>query len=124
MKKSYKNFNKNTNAFVNYSNSKVSNSKEAKNSKNSCNKINVTKNLKSLTFKEKTNYIHNNAAFWNENIFNDIAVAPNGRVWLASWIPKDYGICYFDTEKQLFVQINNLRHFKTALILLRITTTE
>lgn len=67
-----------------------------------------------LSFKEKTNYIHNNAAFWNENIFNDIAVAPNGKVWLASWIPKDYGICYFDTEKQLFVQINNLRHFKNG----------
>lgn len=65
-----------------------------------------------LSFKEKTNYIANKASFWNDNTFNDIAVAPNGRVWLASWMPKDYGISYFDTNKHLFVQINSLTPFK------------
>jgi len=65
-----------------------------------------------VSFKEKKEYILNTSSFWSDNTFNDIAVAPNGRIWLASWMPKDYGISYFDNKTHLFVQINSLIQFK------------
>ncbi len=65
-----------------------------------------------ISFKEKKNYIANTEAFWSNNTFNDIAVAPNGTIWLASWMPKDYGISYFDNKTHLFVQINSFIQFK------------
>ncbi|OYU82341.1 MAG: hypothetical protein CFE23_01080 [Flavobacterium sp. BFFFF1] len=65
-----------------------------------------------VSFKEKSNHIANTASFWSDNTFNDIATAPDGRVWLASWMPKDYGISYFDEQTHLFVQINGLTQFK------------
>lgn len=56
--------------------------------------------------------ITNNDKYWKENQFNAIAIAKNGKIWLASWMPKDYGISYYDTAKKQFVEINAIKQFK------------
>jgi ligand-binding sensor domain-containing protein len=65
-----------------------------------------------LNFKEKKKYLLNSNSYWNENTFNDIAVSPTGKIWLASWMPKGYGISYYDEKKHQFIQIDNLTEYK------------
>lgn len=48
----------------------------------------------------------NAPAFWTDNVWNDIAVDEAGTVWLAGWMPKGFGISYFDTRKQQFIEIS------------------
>ncbi|TJZ54961.1 hypothetical protein FAZ15_15990 [Sphingobacterium olei] len=48
----------------------------------------------------------NDAEFWNGNIWNDIAVDNDGVIWLVGWMPKAYGIAYFDTKLQKFIEIS------------------
>jgi ligand-binding sensor domain-containing protein len=60
----------------------------------------------------KENWILNSDKYWKENQFNDMAIAKNGTVWLASWMPKDYGISYYDNKKRKFTEINQLKTFK------------
>lgn len=60
----------------------------------------------------KENFILNPSKYWKENKFNDISLAKNGTIWLASWMPKDYGISYFDNRKSRFVEISQLKYFK------------
>lgn len=63
------------------------------------------------SFKEIPNFCNNKKTYWEENLFNDLAMAPNGRIWLASWMPKEFGISYFDTQQKQFVQICNLQQY-------------
>ncbi|MBP9794180.1 MAG: hypothetical protein KBC56_09305, partial [Flavobacterium sp.] len=64
------------------------------------------------TLLPKENLILNTDKYWKENQFNYIAIAKNGTVWLASWMPKDYGISYFDFKKNRFSEISQLKTFK------------
>ena len=64
----------------------------------------------------KQNWILNSDKYWNENQFNDIAIAKNGTVWLASWMPKDYGISYYDNKKRQFTEISQLKTFKNEAL--------
>jgi ligand-binding sensor domain-containing protein/two-component sensor histidine kinase len=51
--------------------------------------------------------------FFSQNLFNDLTETP-GKIWLAAWFPKGFGICYLDEASRKFVQIsesNNPKHF-------------
>jgi ligand-binding sensor domain-containing protein len=60
------------------------------------------------TFKEETNYVKNTTNYWIENESHDLFEDFQGKIWLASWMPKDYGISYFDEKSQTFLGINQI----------------
>jgi ligand-binding sensor domain-containing protein/two-component sensor histidine kinase len=64
----------------------------------------------------KENFVINPIQYWKQNQFNDITVAKNGTIWLASWMPKDFGISYFDNSKRKFAEINQLKAFKNEAL--------
>lgn len=66
----------------------------------------------SNTFKENKNAIQNSESYWKTNTSNDISLGKEGKIWLASWMPKDYGISFFDEKQHLFKEINSLKSFK------------
>lgn len=51
----------------------------------------------------------NQQSFWSDNLWNDIAVDGNGRVWLGGWVQKGYGIAYYDDRQETFVEVSD-RH--------------
>ncbi|MGX9986007.1 sensor histidine kinase [Soonwooa purpurea] len=59
------------------------------------------------TFQELSNYINNTASFFSTNLFNDL-IATSDKMWLASWMPQDFGISYFDKNLRAFKQITKL----------------
>ena len=63
-------------------------------------------------FHEKKNVVLNTENYWKINTSNDIAIGKNGKIWLASWMPKDYGISFFDESMKVFQEINALKTFK------------
>jgi len=66
------------------------------------------------TFIEKKNAVLNSGNYWKMNTSNDIAIGKDGKIWLASWMPKDYGISYFDEKESVFKEINNLKSFNNT----------
>ncbi|MEA5259197.1 two-component regulator propeller domain-containing protein [Arcicella aquatica] len=46
-----------------------------------------------------------NQAFWSKCLVNDMLLASDGKVWLASWYSPGFGLCYFDETKQRFTQV-------------------
>ena len=60
----------------------------------------------SQTLKEIPDYIKNDAEYWNINLFNDIEVSTDNQLWLASWMPKDFGISRFDETERKIVEIS------------------
>ncbi|MEA5139709.1 sensor histidine kinase [Arcicella rigui] len=50
--------------------------------------------------------------FWAKSLINDIALAPDGKIWLASWYSPGFGICYFNQEKHSFIQVADLQKNK------------
>lgn len=61
---------------------------------------------------ENVHFIKNNSDFWNTNTFNDITEDKTGRIWIASWMPKDYGIAFFDKKNQMFFEISKLKYYE------------
>lgn len=59
------------------------------------------------SFKEIDNFIKNDDTFYKKNLFNDICISDT-KIWLASWMPQNYGISYFDFNSQKFKQISKL----------------
>lgn len=56
---------------------------------------------------EKINTPFNNPPeFWKDNKWQDIAVDENSRIWLAGWMPKSFGICYYNPEKNEFTDVS------------------
>ncbi len=45
--------------------------------------------------------------FWSDNKWQDIKVDAKNRIWLVGWMPKSFGITYFNTENQTFTDISN-----------------
>lgn len=66
------------------------------------------------TFKEKKNRVRNTMNYWKMNTSNDIAIGKDKKIWLASWMPKDYGISYYDDVDLIFKEINNLKSFNNT----------
>jgi hypothetical protein len=56
----------------------------------------------------------NNDDFWQNNQWNDI-VEHKGTIWLIGWMPKSFGITYYDAQKQLFVDLAETKRNNTAL---------
>jgi ligand-binding sensor domain-containing protein len=57
------------------------------------------------TFAEIKNFVKNDENFYQSFLFND-AIVNDNKLWMASWMPKDYGISYFDDKTQKFIQIS------------------
>lgn len=51
----------------------------------------------------------NNARFWKENVWNDIFCNHDGKVWLAGWTPKSFGIAIYDRSKSFFREVSKLK---------------
>lgn len=66
------------------------------------------------TLAEKKNEIRNTDSYWRDNTFNDMATDSRGVVWLASWMPKSYGISFFDSQAHQFSEIDGLKNFKNS----------
>ncbi len=46
----------------------------------------------------------NDTAFWTSNKWNDIE-DHQGKIWLVGWMPKSFGICYYDPADNSFVDL-------------------
>lgn len=58
------------------------------------------------TFQEIPDFIRNNLTdYYKTAVYNDIIVN-NGRIWIASWLPQDYGITFFDEDTNLLKQLS------------------
>ncbi len=49
----------------------------------------------------------NKPEFWSDNKWQDIKIDKNKRIWLAGWMPKSFGITYFEPENQKFVDVSD-----------------
>ncbi len=67
------------------------------------------------TFTEIPDYVKNDKKFSLINYFNDFVVA-DGKLWLASWMPQDFGISYFSKENQRFEQITKIPGNKSEFV--------
>lgn len=63
----------------------------------------------SQTFKEIAGYVTNDAEYWKINLFNDFEVSADNQLWLASWMPKDFGISKFSDTDKKFVEISTIQ---------------
>jgi ligand-binding sensor domain-containing protein/two-component sensor histidine kinase len=61
-----------------------------------------------FSFKEIKNYVKQDSNFFQNNFVNDICYA-HGKVWLATWAPKDYGIAFFDKLLQRFESVSKIK---------------
>lgn len=43
--------------------------------------------------------------FWTDNKWQDIQIDANNRIWMVGWMPKSFGIVYFDPKNQTFIDI-------------------
>ncbi len=58
------------------------------------------------TFRKIPGFIRNNHENYYETaLYNDIIVN-SGKIWIASWMPKDYGITFFDEKSHLLKQLS------------------
>ncbi|WP_353197276.1 histidine kinase, partial [Parapedobacter defluvii] len=56
------------------------------------------------TYDEIPHFIKNIDDYLENVLYNDI-IADRGKIWIASWMPKSYGITYFDEQSQLLKQV-------------------
>ncbi|WP_300672245.1 histidine kinase [Soonwooa sp.] len=61
-----------------------------------------------ITFKELNNFLTNKESFFSINLFNDL-ITKDDKMWLASWMPQDFGISYFDKSAKAFKQITRIK---------------
>lgn len=62
----------------------------------------------SKTKKEIPKYIQNDEEYWKINLFNDVEVSADNQLWLASWMPRDFGISKFSKSESKFVEISSI----------------
>lgn len=58
-----------------------------------------------------TSTYKNTSDFWGDNKWNDILVDNLGQLWLAGWMPKSFGICKYDPENEVFLDVSS-KEFK------------
>ncbi|KAA5533537.1 hypothetical protein F0919_13430 [Taibaiella lutea] len=68
-----------------------------------------------VSFKEIKNYVIQDSSFFQNNFVNDICYA-HGKVWLATWAPKDYGIAFFNESNQRFESISKIKSNDTLFV--------
>ena len=51
----------------------------------------------------------NDAGFWQDNVWNDIFCNTDGKVWIAGWTPKGFGIAIHDSSKRIFTDVSKLK---------------
>jgi len=61
-----------------------------------------------VNFREIPGYLDPDSIFYATNQINDIAYA-YGKLWLASWAPKDFGIASFDTTLRRFISVSRIQ---------------
>lgn len=61
------------------------------------------------TRKEKKDFIVNRDSIATDNAFYDILENNDGRIWLAAWFPKSYGIAYYDTADKRIKSIARMQ---------------
>lgn len=49
---------------------------------------------------------NNSSEFWKDNKWQDISIDNNNRIWLAGWMPKSYGISYYNPVTDEFIDIS------------------
>lgn len=59
------------------------------------------------SLKELKDYIAPDSVFYASHFINDLTYA-QGKVWLACWAPKDFGIACFDTVEKVFKPISRI----------------
>ncbi|MFT4202792.1 MAG: histidine kinase [Chitinophagaceae bacterium] len=57
---------------------------------------------------ETNGLILNNDSVWHENECADIMENNDGKIWLAAWFPKDFGIAYYDAHSKRIVPVSRL----------------
>jgi ligand-binding sensor domain-containing protein len=57
----------------------------------------------------KSEMVINNKGFWENNVWNDIFCNDDGKVWLAGWTPKSFGIAIYDRSKRYFGEVSKLK---------------
>ncbi|SMC61025.1 sensor histidine kinase [Moheibacter sediminis] len=50
--------------------------------------------------------INNKPEFWADNQWQDVVIDKSNRIWLAGWMPKSYGICYYDPANNEFIDVS------------------
>ena len=56
--------------------------------------------------KIKSNF-KNTVDFWKENKWNDLTIDHAQNIWLVGWMPKGFGICKYDKNQQMFIDISH-----------------
>ncbi len=70
--------------------------------------IGLMKVYDSESLKEIPVYVKNNEDFYKGNLFNDMTVSTDNQLWLASWMPRDFGISKYNSAQREFSQIGRL----------------
>jgi sensor histidine kinase YesM len=63
------------------------------------------------TFQEKKNAILNTKNYWKTNTCNDIVLGVDGEIWLASWMPQNFGISFFEDSQKVFKEVSENTNF-------------
>jgi len=59
---------------------------------------------------EKENgLVTNDNQFWSDNLWNDIYVNKDGKIWLIGWMPKDFGIAIYNESNKAFAEVSKLK---------------
>ncbi|NRF41043.1 histidine kinase [Pedobacter foliorum] len=59
---------------------------------------------------EKENgFVTNDNQFWSDNLWNDIYINADGKIWLVGWMPKDFGLAIYNESKKAFLEVSKLK---------------
>lgn len=53
--------------------------------------------------------VTNDKQFWSDNLWNDIYVHNDGKIWLIGWMPKDFGITIYSESQKAFTEVSKFK---------------
>ncbi len=53
--------------------------------------------------------VTNDKQFWSDNLWNDIYVHNDGKIWLIGWMPKDFGITIYSDALRAFTEVSKFK---------------
>ncbi|WP_448633514.1 sensor histidine kinase [Pedobacter panaciterrae] len=53
--------------------------------------------------------VMNDKQFWSDNLWNDIYVHNDGKIWLIGWMPKDFGITIYNESQKAFTEVSKFK---------------
>lgn len=68
--------------------------------------------LKPIQLWNATTYQH----YFTENEWHNFIHSPDGKIWLIGWMPKAYGINYYDKKQQKFIETTGLFQQQTKTV--------